>query len=96
MAHRRRLARIFLVLLVAVPLCVSPTWGTPRCLSIELNPFAVIAGLWEAVAAVWSESGLVIDPNGGSAPAQAEPPTTTPTTDSGCGADPFGGCTPGS
>lgn len=94
MAHRRRVARVFLVLLVAVPLCVPSAWGAPRRLPVEPNPFDAIVRLWEGLVSIWSESGCGIDPNGSCGTSQPEP--TAPTTDSGCGIDPFGGCTPGS
>ena len=106
MPHRR-LARIFLVVLIATLLC-APAWATPGR-SSEARLFDVLARLWGSFTAVWAEHGCKLDPNGGCA-AVAEPTTDSgckidpnggcaasqATSDEGCALDPHGGCTPGS
>lgn len=85
MPHRR-LARVLVVVLIAIPLVATSAWGTPRRLPSELQPFEFLARLWGSFAALWEAEGCSIDPHGGCTSGQ------TPTTDSGCSLDPHGGC----
>ena len=79
MTHRR-LARILLVFLVTALLC-APAWALPSQSAPEARLFDVLARLWGALTAVWSEHGCGIDPYG-------------VCTDHGCGLDPYGSCEP--
>lgn len=93
---RRHFARVSIILLIAAALAVPPAWGAPRWLSGEVSLLDIFARLWGSLTAAWSESGCNVDPHGGCATAQEEPPSPSPTTDHGCKIDPNGGCTPGS
>jgi hypothetical protein len=95
MPHRR-FPHILFVLLLAVTLCTTTAWGAQSRSSSEPSPFEILARVWEAFTAIWSEEGCMLDPHGGRAAAQAEEPIPPPTTDEGCMIDPQGGCKPAS
>jgi hypothetical protein len=82
---RSRLVRFLLLLLIAASLC-TPAWAEPGRFSTETGLFNVLAHLWGAFTAVWSEEGCMIDPHGGCGTGQP------PTSDEGCMLDPNGGC----
>lgn len=87
----RRSRFVFVLFLLAA--LVHPAWGaTPE--GQARSAMDLLDRLWSALTGIWAEAGCIIDPHGGCAAIQAEPPAPAPSTDEGCIIDPNGGCAP--